>query len=106
MQITVHLLAFNEDVPIPRRIVDLPAKEVIKIQPGRLNEEAVGHLLDLAFYYGQNDFQNKPVRSVSCGDVIELPDGSLHKVLGVGFERLPDGTDLNTLPRGARASLC
>jgi len=96
MQITVHLLAFNEDTPIPVRIVDVP-------------EDKSGgdshHLLDMAFYFGQNDFQPKPVRSVSVGDVVELPNGELHRVLGVGFERLPEGVDLNSLERGWRASL-
>ena len=62
--------------------------------------------LEMVFYYGQNDFQPKPIRSVSCGDVVVLPDGSLHKVLGAGFESLPAGTDINSLPRGVRASIC
>jgi len=49
-------------------------------------------LLEQAFHYGQNDVQ--PVDgcySVSVGDVIELPDGSLHRVQGHGFVRLPAG---------------
>jgi len=104
MQITVHLLAFGEDVPIPTRIVDIPDSEIAPLYNDP--DEDRRHLLERAFYYGQNDFQNKPIRSVSCGDVIELLDGSLHKVLGIGFETLPDGTDLNTLPRGVRASIC
>jgi len=97
MQITVYLLAFGTEVPAPVRVVDLD-----RLEGKPTNEE----LLDLAFYYGQNDFQPKPIRSVSVGDVVKLPDGSLHKVLGAGFESLPAGTDINTLPRGREASLC
>lgn len=106
LTITVFLLSFNNETPIPTREVDIPSEEVAKIHPGRFTEEARGSLLELVFYYGQNDFQPKPIRSVSCGDVIKLPDGSLHKVLGVGFEALPLDTDINTLPRGSRATLC
>ena len=92
MQITVHLLAFGTDVPIPTRLVDLPEDMVGE-------SDQPGHLLDLTFYFGQNDFQPKPVRSVSVGDVIELPDGALHRVLGIGFESLGD-RELSSLERG------
>jgi len=92
MKITVHLLAFGTDVPIPTRLVDLPEDMVGKSdQPDRL--------LNLAYYFGQNDFQPQPVRSVSVGDVIELPDGALHRVLGVGFESLGNRA-LSSLERG------
>ena len=97
MKITVFLLAFGIEVPIPERIVDLDGLE---------GEQSNEELLDLTFYYGQNDFQPQPQRSVSVGDVIKLPDGSLHKVLGSGFEALPAGTDINTLPRGRDAVFC
>lgn len=46
-------------------------------------------LLDLAFYYGQNDFQ--PLNgyySVSVGDVLELPGGRKFRVMGAGFKAL------------------
>ena len=105
MQITVYMLAFGEDVPAPVRLVDLPpaqAEDLISSE----HEADRNSLLELIFMNGQNDFQPKPIRSVSCGDVVELPDGSLHKVLGVGFEALPAGTNINSLPRGVRASIC
>jgi len=122
MQITVYLLAFGDIVPAPIRFVDIPQEELdAAVQQMvhdetiwveypesfvRLDKAALECKLQLAFYYGQNDFQPKRSRSVSVGDVIELPDGSLHKVLGAGFESLPAGTDINTLPRGRDASLC
>lgn len=99
MQFTVHLLAFNEEIPIPTRIVDTPEKQARALVASK-SEGDRDILLEMVFYYGQNDFQPKPVRSVSCGDVVELPDGSLHMVLGSGYEHLPTGTDINTLPRG------
>jgi len=101
MQITVYLLAFGEKTPVPARIVDIPNN----IQ-GAGDEPTNEELLESVYFYGQNDFQPKPIRSVSCGDVIELPDGSLHKVLGAGFESLPQGTNINTLPRGYEAARC
>lgn len=94
MKIVAYLLAFGTEVPIPTREIEIP-------DDGSTNEA----LLDWAFTYGQNDFQPRPIRSVSVGDVIKLPDGSLHRVLGCGFEHLPAGTDINTLERGAAASL-
>lgn len=45
-------------------------------------------LLDLAFYYGQNDFQPRDgCCSVSVGDRIELETG-MFLVLAAGFEKL------------------
>jgi hypothetical protein len=52
-------------------------------------------LLNAAFLHGQNDFQPQSGPSVSVGDVIKLPDGSLHRVMFAGFKRLPD--DYNPL---------
>lgn len=101
MQITVHLLAFGNDVPIPTRIVDIPEGFPVCETP----EQAIAAALDRVYYYGQNDFQPKPCRSVSVGDVIEFPAGDLHRVLGFGFERLPEGVDLSTLERGIACSL-
>lgn len=89
-QITVYLMAFGDIVPIPERIVDVPEADCV----------SESSLLNSVYYHGQNDFQPKPVRSVSVGDVIKLPDGSLHRVRGIGFEALPVGTDINTLERG------
>lgn len=89
-QIAVYLMAFGDIVPIPERVVDVPEADF----------ESESSLLNSVYYHGQNDFQPKPVRSVSVGDVIKLPDGSLHRVRGVGFEALPAGTDIHTLERG------
>jgi hypothetical protein len=92
LTIKVHMLAFGDG---KIREVDLPS-------PSESADNDA--LLDLTFMYGQNDFQPKPFPSVSVGDVIALPDGSLHRVLGCGWEHLPAGTDVNTLERGHLAS--
>lgn len=44
-------------------------------------------LLDLAFKYGQNDFQKTtpPLPSLSVGDVVILPDGSRWLIKPIGF---------------------
>jgi len=104
MKITVYMLAFNEEVSIPMRIVEVPDHEVKNLYEDP--DEDRLHLLERVFFYGQNDFQPQPIRSVSTGDVIKLSGGSMHKVLGAGFEHLPAGTDLNTLPRGYEAARC
>lgn len=98
MQFTVYLLAFGDTVPIPERIVDVPSDE---IPEGTTQDE----ILERVFFYGQNDFQPKPIRSVSVGDVVKLHDGSLHRVRGAGWESLPAGTDVTTLERGIACSL-
>ena len=41
-------------------------------------------LLELVFYYGQNDFQPQPMPSVSVDDVIRL-DGERFRVDSFGF---------------------
>ena len=105
MQVTVYMLAFGDIVPVPERIVDIPEKQA-KDLTASVYEADRDNLLELVFMNGQNDFQPKPLRSVSVGDVIKLPSGSLHKVVGCGFETLPANIDINTLPRGREASLC
>lgn len=50
-------------------------------------------LLDAVFYWGQNDFQPQQLPSVSVGDVIELPNGELHRITSIGFKQLPRGAD-------------
>ena len=66
-----------------RRPIDLPASELSAEAP------TADELLNLAFQYGQNDFQPRAgFSSVSVGDVIELPDGSAYRVAAVGFEQL------------------
>ena len=44
--------------------------------------------LGATFQYGQNDFQPQPMPSVSVGDIIRLPDGTRHAVLGCGFAQV------------------
>ena len=104
MKITAYMLAFDTETPIPTRTITIPDEEVNNGFSGLFREDE-HRLLELAYYYGQNDFQPLPVRSLSVGDVVKLNDGSLHRVLGIGWESLPAGTDINTLERGARASL-
>ena len=96
MKITAYLLAFGTETPIPTRTITVPSEEA---------SDDPNQLLESVFYYGQNDFQPQPVRSLSVGDVVKLPDGSLHRVLGIGWEHLPEGTDIDTLERGFAASL-
>jgi hypothetical protein len=106
MKLTAYLLAFTEETPIPTREIDIPDHEVIEMATLPLRtEQKIDYLLGMAFQYGQNDFQPKPARSVSVGDVIRLESGSLHRVLGAGWEHLPASTDINRLERGLRAVL-
>ncbi len=74
MEIRVHMLAYCE--PGTVRLVQIPDDT-----PG-------SSLLGLTYQHGQNDFQPRPCPSVSVGDVIELPDGTLHLVAPVGFKQL------------------
>jgi len=55
--------------------------------------DGILRLLDLAFKYGQNDFQPKPFPSLSVGDVIELRNGDRYRVRAVGFGKLEPGED-------------
>jgi hypothetical protein len=105
MKLTAYMLAFGDDTLIPERTITIPDHETVGLRARKGSDEALAHLLELAFYYGQNDFQPMPIRSLSVGDVVKLNDGSLHRVLGLGWEALPAGTDINTLERGIHASL-
>jgi hypothetical protein len=105
VKVTAYLLAFGTEVPIPTREIEIPEVDADALLASCTTREAwVDGKLGLAFQYGQNDFQPRPIRSVSVGDVIKLGDGSLHRVLGCGWEPLPAGTDITTLERGASAS--
>lgn len=75
----VHLMAFRND---ELRIVDVPGDAYQKA--GHDSTEAI---LDLIFRYGQNDFQNRPMPSVSMGDVIDF-FGSFYLVEFVGFRKM------------------
>jgi hypothetical protein len=75
----VYLLAFRDgDI----REVDVPDAEL----PAAGDPETDHATLDLIFRYGQNDFQLRPLPSVSVGDVIEMGDGRLYVVKPFGFE--------------------
>lgn len=98
MILKAHMLAYRDGAI---REIDIPEEEV----PPHWDWDK-GHRLGLlgsAFTYGQNDFQPRPMPSLSVGDVVELPDGTLHLVLGVGWKHFPADTDINTLPRGRDA---
>ena len=74
----VFLLAFGG--PGQTRLVSVADKP-------RTREE----LLEVIFYYGQNDIQPAGCCSVSVGDVIELPIGGqvvFYRVTPDGFERV------------------
>jgi hypothetical protein len=61
-------------------------------------------LLDLAFKYGQNDFQPRPFPSLSVGDVIEV-SGLLFIVRPFGFAKISrrELRDYRALPRRERS---
>ncbi len=77
MTIQVEMLAFGDG---QLRTVEIP------------DAEAAGcdteGLLELVFYYGQNDFQPRPMPSVSVGDVARLPDGRRFECAGFGWEEI------------------
>lgn len=95
MKIKAHMLAFGGG---KIREIDIPDNELKErilagatdpdMTGAQIQEHARDATLDAAFYYGQNDFQPRPFPSVSVGDVIELPDGSLHRVEGCGFTKI------------------
>lgn len=66
----------------PIRVVDVPL-EVVDFADS--DEMAI---LDAVFRYGQNDFQNKPMRSVSVGDVIRLDERRFFVVENIGFREV------------------
>lgn len=74
----VELLAHGDGAI---REVKLPAKEY-KGKPLQEIRSAIMH-------YGQNDVQPQLLPSVSVGDVIQM-DGDRWKVVGNGFEKVPD----------------
>lgn len=57
MKIKVALVSFGT---FQTRYVDVPS------------DTTEDNVLDRVFHYGQNEFQNQPVRSVSVGDIIFL----------------------------------
>jgi len=97
MIVNAYQTAFHRgEGPVKIRPILIPQDEVR--EPWRERAELRLHLLSKSFYYGQNDFQPRSDRySVSVGDVIELPDGSRHRVLGAGFAELEPGEDPTAL---------
>lgn len=98
----VELHAFGEQGR-EIRPVDVPAKEAMLaiLSP---HEPGQPGILGPIFQYGQNDFQPKPFRSVSVGDIIRLhPKGAAEEryvVKGIGFERVPEGWVTPTFAHG------
>ena len=90
MIIPVHMLAFENDKDLIRE-VEIPDEELISSKISSGEQDRILHILELVFRYGQNDFQPKPMRSVSVGDVIEL-ENQYHMVKSVGFEPLDTTT--------------
>lgn len=75
MIVEVEMRAFGggkiRPVEIPDEYKDIPDEEV----------------LDIVFYWGQNDFQPLPYPSVSVGDVVRL-NGSLYACRSTGWEKI------------------
>lgn len=72
------MLAFEDDGVV--RQVEVPDDKVI------LTKSHI-ELLELIFYYGQNDFQPQQVCSVSMGDVVELDD-KIYRCEAVGWKEI------------------
>ena len=79
MIVKVHMLAFSDDKSRIRD-VEIPQEEYEATH-------SIKEVLELVFKYGQNDFQPKPIYSVSVGDVAEL-NGHYYMVMGAGFEEI------------------
>ena len=59
------------------------------------DDEVEDDLLELVYKYGQNDFQPRPIQSVSVGDVVELEDG-YHVCCNTGW-RLVSKEEFDTM---------
>lgn len=77
MKLKAYLFAYAGGA---ERIISIPDAELAacKTETDRL---------ELAFYYGQNDFQPLPFPSLSVGDVVEM-DGQLFRVEGCGWTNI------------------
>lgn len=102
---TAYLLAITDEVQL--RSITVPDEEVSNLlaMPGEGDWTPVHYLLDELFRLGQNEFQSRPVRSLSVGDVVDLKEHGLWRVRGIGWEKLPEGTEIDSLERGIAASL-
>ena len=65
------------------RTVDIPNAEIAECMN-------VQQILDKVWYYGQNDFQRKPVRSLMVGDIVMLKNETCWQVSNVGFDDISD----------------
>jgi len=90
MIVKAHLAAFRyEGEPVAVREIEIPEEDVRKIIGDNKTSVGTGFdLAELAFKYGQNDFQPRPMRSVSVDDVVEIPLYGRFLVEGVGFSYL------------------
>jgi len=73
------MLAFSDDKNRIRE-VKIPQEEYEAAN-------SIHDILELTYHYGQNDFQPKPIYSVSVGDVAEH-NGHYYMVMGDGFEEI------------------
>jgi hypothetical protein len=85
--ISVHMLAFADKGDKTKiRPVEIPADHVAGgIGPD--DEEYLDMVLEQVFKFGQNDFQPRPMPSVSVGDVAEIGD-RLFMVMPMGWHEI------------------
>lgn len=76
MKVKAYMLAFCQG---EEREIEIPDED---------SKGTLRHQLEMAFYYGQNDFQPRSFPSVSVGDVIDMGPHGLHLVKGLGFKEL------------------
>ena len=82
MIIPVHMFAFAAKGDRSKiRKVEVPDNEWA-------TAKGVNEILELVFKYGQNDFQNLPMPSVSVGDVVEVKMNEYFMVMACGFKLL------------------
>lgn len=79
MRVYAELRAFAVDDEIQLRPIDIPDHEA----QGKTTQE----LLELAFRYGQNDFQPREFYSVSMFDVVVLGNGERWRCEMVGWSK-------------------
>jgi hypothetical protein len=60
----------------------------VEVPDDELKGATDGQMLEKIFHYGQNDFQNQYLQSVSVGDIIKLRDGEYWMVLPTGFKQI------------------
>jgi hypothetical protein len=80
MKIRVEMLAFGQDGEF--REVIIPNDQISR-------HTGTPEILDLVYYFGQNDTQPLPHPSVSVGDVIHYA-GEFWMVLPIGFRQVWD----------------